>query len=153
MTCRISAGLILFLMLVAHPAMQARAFENARELTNACRKVDQEVAKQGKQIWIPREKNALLCWGYMQALQDIVALTDEAGRPILGSCPPEDTATLDLLRSFLAHGRSHPEALKGNAAVAVITALQSTYPCSETKRERPSRNASGAESMVRSHLQ
>jgi Rap1a immunity proteins len=133
MTCRISAGLILLLMLFAYPAMQARAFENARELTNACRKVDQEVAGKGKQIRIPRTKDALLCWGYMQGLQDIVTLADEAGRPIMGSCPPEYTTTLDLLRSFLGYGRSHPEALKSTAAVAVILALQSTYPCSEAE--------------------
>jgi hypothetical protein len=66
----------------------------------------------------------------MQALQDIVTLRDEAGRPILGSCPPEYTTTLDLLRSFLEYGLSHLEALKGNAAVAV-RALQSTYPCKQ----------------------
>ena len=120
MTYRISAGLILLLMLLAYPAMQARAFENARELTNACRKVDQEVAGKGKQIWIPRAKDALLCWGYMQALQDIVTLADEAGRP-------------------------HPETLKGNAAVAVIMALQSTYPCTEAERAKRSRNTTGAD--------
>jgi hypothetical protein len=61
MTSRIRAGLILLLMLLAYPALQARAFENARELTKACRKIDQEVAGKGKEIRIPRAKDALLC--------------------------------------------------------------------------------------------
>jgi len=38
----------------------------------------------------------------MQAMQDLVMLTT----PTIGSCPPKETTTLDLLNSFLRYVRS-----------------------------------------------
>jgi len=38
----------------------------------------------GEQIRIPFTQKALVCWGYMQAMQDLSALADEDGRRIMG---------------------------------------------------------------------
>jgi hypothetical protein len=131
MRSQIGAILVLLTALVAGSAENAAAFQTGRELANACRVLLKGLAGKGQQIRIPNTREALLCWGYMQAIQDLVVLTDEGGRPIIGSCPPEEMTTLDLLRSFLAYGRSHPDVLKGNTAAAVIAALQNAYPCNQ----------------------
>ena len=65
----------------------------------------------------------------MQAAQDLVVLTDESGRRLIGACPPEETTTLDLVETFLAYSRSQSEMLDENAFVAVIAALQNRFPC------------------------
>jgi hypothetical protein len=38
----------------------------------------------------------------MQAMQDLSVLADENGHRIMGACPPEQTTTLQLIRSFVA---------------------------------------------------
>ena len=144
MISRIGAVLVVVAALVAGSTYNAAAFQNARELAKACRVLEKGLGGRGQQIRIPNTKEALLCWGYMQAIQDLVVLTDEGERRIIGACPPEQTTTLDLLHSFLAYGRSHPDVLKGNTAVAVITALQNAYPCNQFGAIRPEgRSGSG----------
>jgi hypothetical protein len=65
----------------------------------------------------------------MQAVQDLSVLADESGNRLLGSCPPENTTSLQLIRSFLGYARAHPAALTGNTAVVVIHSLQQAFPC------------------------
>src|SRR5262249_45135348 len=83
----------------------------------------------GRHIYIPRTPEALTCWGYMQAMQDISVLADENGHRIMGACPPEQTTTLQLIRSFVRYARAHDSELLGNAVVAVFRALREAYPC------------------------
>ena len=131
--------------LVAVSTDNAAAFQNARELAKVCRVLERGMGGKGQQIRIPNTKASLLCWGYMRAIQDLVVLTDEGGRRIIGACPPEQTTTLDLLHSFLAYGGSHPDVLEGNAAVAVITALQSAHPCNQLGAMRPEGRSTGTD--------
>ena len=58
-------------------------------------------------IDIPRTREALVCWGYMNAMQDLSVWVDQNGNRILGSCPSEKVTTLDLIRAFLKYGRSY----------------------------------------------
>jgi hypothetical protein len=41
----------------------------------------------------------------MQAMQDLSVLADENGHRIMGACPPEQTTTLQLVRSFVRYAR------------------------------------------------
>jgi len=129
---RIRAVLVLVTALAAGRPESAAAFENGHELAKDCHVLKKRVVGIGQQIRIPNRKEALLCWGYIQAMQDLVMLTT----PTIGSCPPKETTTLDLLNSFLRYVRSHPRVLKGNPAVAVLTALHNAYPCNHSDATR-----------------
>ena len=65
----------------------------------------------------------------MQAAQDIVVLTDENGRHLIGACPPDKTTTLDLVLALLAYSRTQSKILDENAFVTVMAALQRRFPC------------------------
>jgi hypothetical protein len=78
----------------------------------------------------------VLCWGYMQAMQDLSVLAYEDGTRIMGSCPPEQTTVLQLIHSFVTYARSHPDELEGNTTVAVFKALQHAYPCRQVTPPR-----------------
>jgi hypothetical protein len=62
-------------------------------------------------------------------MQDLSVLADEDGHRIMGACPPEQTTTLQLIRSFIRYARAHRSELPGNAAVVVFRALRGAYPC------------------------
>src|SRR5213079_1555175 len=83
----------------------------------------------GRHIYIPRTREALTCWGYMQAMHDLSVLADEEGHRIMGACPPEQTTTLQLIQSFVRYARAHRTELQGNAVLAVFRALREAHPC------------------------
>jgi Rap1a immunity proteins len=56
-------------------------------------------------------------------------LADEKRNRIMGACPPEQTTTLQLIRSFIRYASAHRSELPGNAAVVVFRALREAYPC------------------------
>jgi Ssp1 endopeptidase immunity protein Rap1a len=123
--------LVLVMALAAVPATsnQARAIESARELASACDELEKGREGAGKEIMIPGSGPALLCWGYMQAMQDLSVLVDQHGQRVIGSCPPEQTTSLELIQAVLAYARAHAKELDGNAAALVIEALQAKFPC------------------------
>jgi Rap1a immunity proteins len=110
-------------------AWSAGAVESARELSIYCRIVERGVKGTGRHVYIPHTREALTCWGYMQAMQDLSVLADQEGDRIMGACPPEKMTTLLLIQLFGRYARAHPGELQGNAAVAVFRALQKAYPC------------------------
>ena len=105
------------------------AIENAQELAGYCQRLVQGVDGAGREIYIPRTREALTCWGYMQAMQDLSVLSDENGHRLMGACPPEQATTLELVQSFVRYSRAHRSELAGNAVIAVFRAIRETYPC------------------------
>jgi|SRR5215467_9157196 len=130
--------LLLLTTLAALPicAERASAIDSARELLSSCRELEKGREGAGAEILIPDSHDALVCWGYMQAMQDLSVLVDQQGRRIIGACPPEQTTSLQLIHSFLAYARSHAGELDGNAASVVIKALQASFPCRQGSRRR-----------------
>jgi hypothetical protein len=110
-------------------AWSAAAVENAHELAGDCQSLERGVKGAGRHIYIPRTRDALICWGYIQAMQDLSVLVDENGHRIMGACPPEQMTTLQLIRLFVRYASTHRSELPGNAVVAVLRALQKSYPC------------------------
>jgi Rap1a immunity proteins len=107
---------------------------------NACQELERDREGSGNDVLIPNSKEALLCWGYMQAMQDLSVLVDQHGRRVIGACPPEETTSLALIHAFLVYARAHASELKGNAAAVVIKALQESFPCRQVPPEsRPGR--------------
>ena len=121
----LSIGLVVT---VAFAWSAAAAVENARELAGYCQTLERGVKGAGRHIYIPGTSEALTCWGYMQAMQDLSVLADEEGHRIMGACPPEQTTTLQLIQSFV-RASAHRSELQGNAVVAVFRALREAYPC------------------------
>jgi hypothetical protein len=122
----LSIGLVVT---VAFAWSTAAAVENARELAGYCQTLERGAKGAGRHIYIPGTSEALTCWGYMQAMQDLSVLADEEGHRIMGACPPEQATTLQLIQSFVRYARAHPTELLGNAVVAVFRALREAYPC------------------------
>jgi hypothetical protein len=60
-------------------AWSAAAVENAHELAGYCQSLERGAKGAGRHIYIPRTREALSCWGYMQGMQDLSALADETG--------------------------------------------------------------------------
>jgi hypothetical protein len=108
------------------------AFESPGELARACQKLEAGIKGRGDNIHIPGSKEALLCWGYMRAIQDIAMLVDQEGRRLMGACAPEDSRLTDLIHAFVDYAQSHRDELAANTAVTVIRALQQAYPCRES---------------------
>jgi hypothetical protein len=109
--------------------VSVHAMGSARDLADHCETLVQAKTGTGEQIRIPFTKKALVCWGYMQAMQDLSVLADENGRRFMGACPPERTTLLELIQSFVNYARSHDDKLPDNAALAVSQALHEAFPC------------------------
>ena len=131
-------GLLLAATLVLACSQKVHAIETPRQLARYCERVETGVKGTGRHIRIPRAKEALLCWGYMEAMQDLSVITNDDGIRIVGSCPPEHATLLQLIHTFVAYARSHPKELRGNTAVMVIRALQQAYPCPQAKSDAAS---------------
>ena len=110
-------------------AWSAAAVENAQELAGFCESLEQVAKGAKREIYIPRTREALTCWGYMQAMQDLSVLSDEDGHRLMGACPPEYASTLQLVQSFVRYARSHRSELPGNAVIVVFRAMREAYPC------------------------
>jgi hypothetical protein len=107
----------------------AGATETAPKMAKYCQNLERGTKRTGRHIWIPNTKQALLCWGYMQAMQDMSVLVTPEGRRLIGSCPPEQTTLLQLIHLFVTYARSHPGDLQGNTAATVIAGLRKAFPC------------------------
>jgi hypothetical protein len=112
----------------------AQALEGARDLLNDCQSLERGKTGSGHLIQIPKTTEALVCWGYFQAMQDLSIWVEEDGHKIMGSCPPEGTTRLALIHSFVKYARSHSSKLQDNAALVVMRAFQESFPCEQTLR-------------------
>jgi hypothetical protein len=81
----------------SHPVI-----EKGDELAAYCQSLERGAKGAGRHVYIPSTREALTCWGYMQAMQDLSVLADENGHRIMEACPPEETTTLQLVRSSFA---------------------------------------------------
>jgi hypothetical protein len=128
------AFVVLLALSVAFAWMPtASAIENAQELADHCQLLERSSRGAGAHIKIPSTKQALQCWVYMQAMQDLSVLADQDGNRIMGSCPPAKTTLLQLIHAFVTYARSHPSELQGNTAVVVLKAFSEAFPCRQIK--------------------
>ncbi len=119
-------------MIVATPAFAtepAGVIESAHTLAKACRLVERALPKAGTTSTRRVSADAVLCVGYMQAMQDLAVLSDVNRQRLLGSCPAATTSLGELIQAFLDYSRGHPDRADENAAVAVIRSFQIAYPC------------------------
>jgi hypothetical protein len=56
---------------------QAQAANSTRDLLNGCQGLERGKQGSGRLIDIPRTREALVCWGYMKAVQDLSVWVDQ----------------------------------------------------------------------------
>jgi hypothetical protein len=122
------ASAIAFLISSEH----AQAAASAGDLLNNCQSLERGKKGTGHLVKIPNTKEALICWGYMEAMQDLSVWVDENGHRIMGSCPSGQTTVLELIQAFVKYARSHRSELQDNAAVIVRMAFEEAFPCDRT---------------------
>ena len=130
----------LFILAVAFifafaSSQKAVAVESARELAKKCHKIGKDNSSKRRRVYIPNTRDALQCWGYMQAIQNLLVLIDQDGTRILGVCAPDETTLRDLINSFLTYTRKYPSELEENAAAGAIKAMREAYPCPDQKQK------------------
>jgi hypothetical protein len=111
------------------PSRSAQAFETARELATQCKSVDASALRSERDAYIPGTSAALQCWGYMQAMQDLLVLVDDDGKRIMGVCPNEKTSLLQMTHAFVGYADQHSGDLSNDAALIVVQALKEAFPC------------------------
>jgi hypothetical protein len=119
----------LALIAVPFSSRPAQAFETARVLATQCESVDASALRSEHDAYIPGTSAALQCWGYMQAMQDLLVLVDEDGRRVMGVCPNEQTSLLQMTHAFVAYADRHSSDLNNDAALIVVQALKEAFPC------------------------
>jgi hypothetical protein len=75
----------------------------------------------------------LTCWYYMSAVQNLSAVVDQDGQPLLGICAPEGTTLIQYVRIFARYAQHHPEKDTDNAAPLVLRALLEAFPCGKRR--------------------
>ena len=116
-------------VIVATPALGAEplgVINSAHSLALACRSVERPASGQNAKTV---SADAVLCVGYMQAMQDLSVLSNENQQRLLGSCPAATTTLHQLIQAFVDYSRTHPDRGDENAAVTVIRSFQVAYPC------------------------
>lgn len=119
-------------VIVATPALSAEpigALDSGHTLAQACRSMERTAQAAGRRTKARVTADAVLCLGYMQAMQNLAVLTDENHQRFLGSCPAADTTLDDLIHVFLDYSRARPDRAEENATIAVIRSFQVAYPC------------------------
>jgi Rap1a immunity proteins len=124
-----AAIIALALVVMPFSSRPVQAFETARELASQCKSVEASALLSEHDAYIPGTSGALQCWGYMQAMQDLLVLVDEDGRRIMGVCPNEQTSLLQMTHAFVGYAERNSSDLSNDAALIVVQALKETFPC------------------------
>jgi hypothetical protein len=74
-------------------------------------------------------KEGFECWGYMEAIQDMVVMVDRTGKRLLGVCAPEESTLVQLIRIYVNYGRKNATELHNESVVVVLKALGDAFPC------------------------
>jgi Rap1a immunity proteins len=118
-------GLLALILLLSTPAHS----ETGSGLLQACEVLEREARISGDNVALPPRTDVHRCWGYMGAVQDLSVITDETGRPLLGSCPGPKTKLSQIIRVFTNYARTHPHELHEKAPVLVLRAMEQAFPC------------------------
>jgi hypothetical protein len=99
----------------------ARAVGSAKEVADGCRDLLKPNPTQTFEVG--------LCVGGFTTLYALSGVVDQNQAPILGFCRPPTAQYLDLVRVFVRHVETHPQAAQGFYAIEAVNALIDAYPC------------------------
>jgi Rap1a immunity proteins len=127
----LAAWLPLLFLLLSHTPATA---QTTKVLLSGCEVLVEQLT--AKRAWTNLSKTpaAVMCWGFMASLQDLVGAEQELAT-VPHVCLPKDVTTTQLAKVFLAYAREHPQRLAERPSHLVLTAWAETYPCAG-KEER-----------------
>ena len=108
--------------------------QTGKELLHACELLRRGMHVEGNTVYLPPGSNVVQCWGFIEAVAQYTALTDQDGKPRLNACPGPDTTVTEVLRVFVEYGEAHPEKLDMRAAGVAYEAMTEAFPCSKSRR-------------------
>lgn len=118
-----------FLSACVWPSM-ALAQQNANTLLSHCSLLLQTSQANGGAISFSDAPEAAICWGFMQAMQDLSSISFDGGkRTVTGACLPSDSSASQLVRVFVNYAQSHPAQLHERPSLVVLRAFSSAFPC------------------------
>jgi hypothetical protein len=113
--------------LVVGAASPANAM-SATDLLQSCEILVREARPTGgDRFSLP--PGGLMCWYYMEAVQDAIVLGDENGHLVLRVCAPEETDQMQLVRIFVQYARQNPAQLHQSGVWVAQVALSRAFPC------------------------
>jgi hypothetical protein len=123
--------LVYALAIILFLSSRLHAFEDAGRLLQGCQALERGMRiLPDKTVVLPRDSQAIMCWGYILALQELSGLLDgDSTKPITLACPPPKSTTVQLLKIVTDHARSHPNQLHERATTVVLAALRKAFPC------------------------
>jgi hypothetical protein len=70
------------------------------------------------------------CWGAFLSIQQLLTIKLAGARnPMFNACLPEDTTLVQIIQTFDAHARKHPERLSEPFTIVAAGALQDSFHC------------------------
>ena len=103
--------------------------ETAREMVAKCGQTFAAAAVDGETVSIPQTDSAGWCWGAFEVIQRIVVYADESDIRFFRVCPPPDSTRLQIIGTFLAFAKRHPEEMNREFTDVALASLVEAYPC------------------------
>jgi hypothetical protein len=105
------------------------AGEPARDMVSKCSQTFATTAVEGDAVSIPRTDSAGWCWGAFEVLQRVIVYADENNIRFFRICPPPESTRLQIIATFLAYAKRHPEQLNREFTDVAMEGLVESYPC------------------------
>jgi hypothetical protein len=103
--------------------------ETAREMFAKCDQTFAGAAIDGETVSIPQTDSAGWCWGAFEVIQRIVVYADESNIRFFRICPPPESTRLQIIGTFLAFAKRHPEQMDREFTDVALDSLVEAYPC------------------------
>ena len=107
------------------------AFETGARFIASCERLERGIKiRPDKTLQLPLDQGAIICWGYILALQELSRLheSDPSVR-MTQACPPPQTTATQLLGIVIRHAKSNSHLLTAPAMALTLSALRSAFPC------------------------
>jgi hypothetical protein len=117
------------LWLLVCGAVPAHA-QSGTELLRYCTALERGVRSgPSGSVALPSNYDAFVCWGFMSAMQEMSALSNDGSSTLTGTCGHPDTTTMQHVYIFNNYARNHPAQLHNSAAEVALLALREAFPC------------------------
>jgi hypothetical protein len=104
-------------------------YSKAETLVQQCKAIE-NIDLDTKRVPLKEGSDVGLCVGFISGLADLDALDSGiAKHPAHGWCAPDSATTTQLAKVIVNYGHDHPEELHLPAALFVMKAMISAFPC------------------------
>jgi hypothetical protein len=97
------------------------------ELLRSCEELLRDARQIEDKLAVPA--GGRMCFFYIEAVRDGVALNDAEGRPLLRVCSPAQSSVMEFIWVFVQFARKNPLALDQSGAAITHAALTELFPC------------------------